>query len=133
MPINRFLTKICRYCVVLLALSTTITVFGQDLTGEIDGSVFDSSGLAIPNAEVQVKNVDQNIVTRVVRTNAQGQFTAPLLPLAHFAVSVTAAGFQSQTRNLEVHTGITSTISFTLAPGTVTQTIEVTTDTTVLP
>ncbi|HLI63165.1 MAG TPA: carboxypeptidase-like regulatory domain-containing protein, partial [Terriglobales bacterium] len=116
-----------------LVLSFGVFAAAQELTGEIDGTVFDSSGLAVANAEVQVKNQDQNIVTRVVRTNAQGEFTAPLLPLAHFSITVTAAGFQSQTKNLEVHTGIASTVSFTLFPGNVTQTIEVTTDTTVQP
>lgn len=133
MCISSMISRICQYSFVLLALSFTMAAFGQDLTGEIDGSVSDSSGSVIPNARVEVKNNDQNIVTRELKTNGQGQFTAPLLPLAHYSITVSAAGFQSQTSLLEVHTGITSTVAFTLQPGSVTQTVEVTTDTTVQP
>src|SRR5215469_3522035 len=102
MGIDWTITKFRRYCFVLLVLSSAITVFGQDLTGEIDGSVSDSSGSVIANARVEVKNNDQNIVTREVKTNQQGQFIAPLLPLAHYAITVSASGFQSQTLLLEV-------------------------------
>lgn len=125
--------NIGRYCLLLLTLSFAMNAAAQNLTGEIDGSVYDSTGAAVPNAAVQVKNDDQNLVVRELRTNAQGDFTVPLLPLAHYSVSVSAPGFQGQTRNLEVHTNITSTIAFTLKPGAVTQTVEVTTDTSVQP
>ena len=124
-----------RYCFVLLMLAVSLSsiALAQDLTGEIDGSVSDSAGAAIFKATVTVKNDDQNIVIRTLQTNAEGQFTVPLLPLARYSVTVAAGGFQPQTKTLDVHTGITSAIAFTLSPGNVTQTIEVTTDTTVQP
>jgi Carboxypeptidase regulatory-like domain len=123
-----------KYCwMLLLELSFCSALVGQVLTGEIDGTVYDKTGAAIPNAVVAVKNDDQNLVTRTVETNAQGQFTVPLLPLAHYSISVNAQGFQSEVRTLEVHTGITSAVAFTLAPGNVTQSVEITTDTTVQP
>jgi hypothetical protein len=133
MCISTKLSAIAQYCALISILFFGAASFAQELTGEIDGTAYDSAGLAIANASVQVKNLDQNIVTRSLRTNAQGEFTVPLLPLAHYSVTVTAHGFQSQTRNLEVHTGLTSTVAFTLQPGAVTQTVEVTTDTSIQP
>jgi hypothetical protein len=108
--------------------SFSTSVQGQDLTGEIDGTVRDSSGAGIPNAEVVVKNADQNLVARTLRTNDQGQFTASLLSLAHYSVTINATGFQSTTKTLEVHTGVNSNAAFVLEPGSVVQTVNVTSD-----
>ena len=44
----------------------------QNLTGEIDGTIHDSSGAVIPNATVTVKNTAQNTVTRTVKLDKQG-------------------------------------------------------------
>ena len=118
---------------LVLCLFHPYLALGQDLTGEIDGTVHDTSGAVIPNAKVTVKNDDQNIVVRTLQTNSQGEFTAPLLPLARYSILVSATGFQSATRSLDVHTGVTSAASIILAPGTVAQTVEVTTDTVVQP
>jgi hypothetical protein len=109
------------------------TASGQALTGEIDGRVLDSSGAAIPDVTVVVKNDDENLVVRTVKTNTQGEFTASLLALAHYSVTVSAPGFQRTTSKLDVHTGIISAANFTLSPGTVTQAVDVTADTVVEP
>ncbi len=125
----------CSYwlAAMLLSVSLSATAWGQQLTGEIDGRVLDTSGAAIPNAVVVVKNDDQNLVARTLRTNAQGEFTASLLPLAHYSVTASAEGFQRETSTLDVHTGIVSAATFKLPPGTVTQTVDVTTNTEVAP
>jgi hypothetical protein len=119
-----------RVCCLALPLSA-LPLHAQDLTGEIDGTVRDGSGAAIPNAEVIVKNADQNLVARTLRTNEQGQFTASLLSLAVYSVTVNAPGFQSTTKTLDVHTGVNSNATFTLELGSVSQTVNVTTDTVV--
>jgi Carboxypeptidase regulatory-like domain len=131
MRIKQNVRLMCSSVALLLAFSLSASVQAQDLTGEIDGTVRDSSGAAIPNAEVIIKNADQNLAARMLRTNEQGQFTASLLSLAHYSVTVNATGFQSATKTLDVHTGVNSNASFTLELGSVSQNVNVTTDTVV--
>ena len=38
----------------------------QNITGDIRGIVHDPSGAIVPNAAVEVKNIDQNAVLRTV-------------------------------------------------------------------
>lgn len=103
-----------------------IATFGQNLTGQINGVVKDSSGAVIPNATVTITNTDQNIVVRSSQTDKQGQFTAPLLAVGQYSVKVQAKGFQSRTVNdIEVHVNLTATLPVVMTPGAVTQTVTV--------
>ena len=124
---------LCIVAALLLAFSPPSSVQAQDLTGEIDGTVLDTTGAAVGNATVVVKNTDQNLVARTLHTNAQGQFTASLLPLAHYSVAVAAPGFQEAVRNVEVHTGAVSSTSFALQLGSVNTSVNVTTDVAIEP
>ncbi len=98
----------------------------QVLTGEIDGTVRDASGAVIPNASVKVTNTDQNLVERTVTTDKQGQFTAPLLAVGSYSVTVSATGFQTYTLSgLQVHVGQPTAVPIALSAGGVTQEITV--------
>src|ERR1700751_1132216 len=97
---------------LLLAVAFCGAAPGQELSGEIDGRVQDSSGAAVGNATVIVKNDDQNLVARTLKTNSQGQFTASLLPLAHYSVTASAQGFHTATLGVDVHTGLITTANF---------------------
>ena len=98
---------------------------GQNLTGEIDGVVRDSSGAVIAHAIVTVTNTDRNQLARSTQTNAQGEFTAPLLATGNYSVSVTIKGFQTTTQSEEVHVGLATPLAIVLQPGSVAQTVEV--------
>lgn len=100
-------------------------LLAQNLTGEIDGVVKDSSGAAMSNATITIKNTDQNLVVRTVHPNTEGEFTAPLLAIGHYAVMVEAHGFQTTTQASEVHVGLTTSLSIALVPGAVSQTVKV--------
>ncbi len=110
----------------VLCLLHPFIAFGQNSTGEIDGVVRDSSGAVIPNATVTVKNTDQNLVIRTVRSNSEGEFTAPLLTIGHYTVTVTSPGFKTTTHSVEVHVGLATSLSVSLEAGSVSQTVEVT-------
>jgi hypothetical protein len=126
--------RACIICMVLLSTGTKARIASaQELTGEIDGRITDSSGAMVPNATVTIRNEDQKIVARTVQTNTQGQFSAPLLPLARYSVSVSAAGFRPAETFVEVHTGITSAANFSLALGAVTEAVSVTADSLIAP
>ena len=109
-----------------LCLASSSALLAQNLTGAIDGVVKDSSGAGIPNATVTVTNSDQNLMVRTVHANAQGQFTAPLLAIGNYSVTVAATGFQTTTENVIVHVNQPASFDVVLAPGVTSQTVQVT-------
>ena len=124
-PLRAFLPAV--FAVLLAALLLApVHLCAQNLTGEIDGVVKDSSGAVVVNATVTVKNTDQNLVDRTVRTNGQGEFTAPLLSIGNYAVTVEMSGFQATTENVSVHVNQPVSLDVALTPGNSTQTVQVT-------
>ena len=78
----------------LIAFAFAAPAFGQGgATGAITGTVQDPSGAVVANAEVRITNQDTNVLERTVTTGADGTFTAPLLPVGTYTVSIQSAGF----------------------------------------
>jgi hypothetical protein len=67
---------------------------GQEVTGQIRGTVTDASGAVVPNATVVVTNTDRNQIFRTLQTDSTGQYVAPLLPVGRYSVAVEASGFK---------------------------------------
>jgi Carboxypeptidase regulatory-like domain len=119
-------SRILAAAVVAVLLCPFVPLRGQVLTGEIDGVVRDSSGAVIPNSSVIVTNSEQNLIARTVKTNQQGEFTAPLLEVGSYSVTVSAPGFKTETANgIEVHVGQPASVPIVLAPGSVTENVTV--------
>ena len=77
-----------------IVLALTVQTFGQGgATGAISGTVQDPSGAVIANAQVRITNQDTNVLERTVTSGADGAFTAPLLPVGTYAVSIRSTGF----------------------------------------
>src|ERR1700751_2352932 len=89
-----------KVAVTLSLLLLASVCLAQEITGTIVGTVKDPQGAVLPNATVPVTNTDQNVVVRTVKTDANGNYVAPLLPIGHYSVAVTADGFKktSQTK-----------------------------------
>jgi hypothetical protein len=63
-------------------------------TGAITGTVQDSTGAVVANADVRIVNQDTGEVTRTTKTDATGSFTATLLPVGTYTVNIVSTGFQ---------------------------------------
>ena len=82
--------------VVVVALA--VGAFGQGgATGAITGTVQDPSGAVVANADVRITNQDTNVLERTVASGPDGVFTATLLPVGTYTVSVHASGFADAT------------------------------------
>jgi len=76
--------------------------WAQD-TASLTGTVTDSSGAAIPNAQVAVMNAAEGI-SRKAATNGSGDFLFASLPIGSYDLTVTSTGFKevrSQRRGFE--------------------------------
>ena len=106
---------------------TVLQVFAQGgATGAISGTVQDASGALVAGAQVQIVNQDTGVVTRTVKTDASGAFSAPLLPVATYTVKIAAAGFgDGNFKDIAVRITETTRLTAKLAPLKVLEKVEV--------
>ena len=78
------------FCTCALAA----VAFGQAqiTTGTIQGTVTDANGAIVPDATVEVKNLDTNF-SKSLTTDEGGRFVALALPSGKYNVTVTKQGF----------------------------------------
>jgi hypothetical protein len=111
--------------IVIMALGV-VAGRAQVATGNIRGTVSDSSGGVLPNCSITVNHVNTGL-QRVVSTNEQGDFNVPSVPVGEYRITAGLAGFQTKTlTGLVLQVDQTATVPITLDPGAVSQTVEVT-------
>jgi hypothetical protein len=100
----------------------------QGTTGNILGTVSDTTGAVIPNAQVAATNLETNF-TRAAATNASGEYQIQLLPPGTYRIEVTASGFKKFAQTgvvLEVNRN--ARVDASLTAGAVSETVSVTSD-----
>ena len=105
---------------LLFIFCVAITGFAQSqaTTGLIQGTVLDPNSAVINGATVKIENTDTGF-NRTVTTNSDGFFSAPLLPLGKYRVTVTASGFaDSILENVQLTVGQTLNIKIDMKVGT---------------
>src|SRR6202051_5107710 len=81
-------------CLLLLVVGLD----AQTTTGEITGTVTDSTGAVVPGATVTVTNLTTN-TRRSVQTNAAGVYSLPALPPGTYSLRTEMQAFDAQVRN----------------------------------
>jgi len=110
----------------MLCLLITGSVWAQETTGTINGTVTDSTGAAVPGATVVITDSEKQVVVRTVTTNDGGEFSAPSLPSAFYDIAVEASGFKKHVETrLKLDVGDRRSVIVTLDPGAVTETVMV--------
>jgi hypothetical protein len=105
---------------------TVPAALAQAVSGTIVGTVTDPTGAAVANVPVTIVLAGQDTVHTSV-TNESGNFTEPNLPPGTYSVSVVATGFKKETReNIVLETNTTSRVDLTLAPGSTTESVTIT-------
>src|SRR5262245_44350398 len=108
-----------------LAVFVCVNCFAQSQTssGDIKGTVTDSTGAVLPGAMVTVTNIDTGIERSAV-SDDRGNFRLFLLPPADYELKVQSTGFSIYTRRpVEVTVGQTVVIDAVLQPAAVQQEI----------
>lgn len=111
----------------VIALALTAQVLAQGgATGGITGTVQDPSGAVVANADVRITNQDTAVLERTLKTGPDGTFTAPLLPVGTYSVSVVAPGFaEAKFADIVVRVTETTRMTAKLTTKSVQQKIEV--------
>src|SRR5258708_35704610 len=110
----------------LLILSCT-NLFGQaTATASIQGTVKDKTQALLSGADVTITNTATGAV-RTAKSDNTGVYKFESLPAGLYDLKVANTGFAGATaKNVELQVGATTTQNFTLNPGGVSETIEVT-------
>ncbi len=94
-------------------------------TATLRGSVADVSGAVIPDATVEAISTSTS-VPRSATSNQDGIFVFPDLPIGTYSLKASHAGFETQQQTgLQLLTGRTVEIQFSLPVGSATQSVEV--------
>jgi hypothetical protein len=108
----------------LLVCFASVPVHAQYENGSIVGTVRDTSGAAIPSAQVTVINTATSAQTHV-KSDAQGEYDVPQLRVGVYTVKVDAEGFaESVANNVTVSVGNRQRIDLAMSAGAA-QTVEV--------
>lgn len=117
--------------VILIAgflLLSPLTAWAQTITGNISGTVTDSSGAAINNANVTATNVANGFVFKST-TNDTGSYKLRFLPIGQYKVQVEATGFGKQEFGpFALEIGQDAKVDATLKVGTDTTNVQVNAD-----
>ncbi len=110
----------------LLALALVGGVDAQTVQGVVTGSVADSTGAVIPNAELTLTN-DGTGVSQQDKAGSNGSFRFGLVPPGTYTLTVKAQGFTTrEIKNIVVEASSTVPVAVTMSVASASTTVEVT-------
>ncbi len=114
-----------RLVLVVMVMTLGSLLAAQTYQGRILGSVTDPSGAVIGGATVTITNTATGIV-RTLTTNASGDYFAPNLEPGPYTVAAQASSFKkAQRTGLQLEVAKDIRADFSLQPGAVNETVEV--------
>ena len=115
--------RLIAFCFTALAVAASVHA---QSTGQISGTVRDSSGGVLPGVSVTVTNVNTSIGKSAV-TNEHGAYVITGLPVGTYKVTAELQGFRrAEKTGFEVTADGRITADFALGVGAMTETVEVT-------
>lgn len=117
---------------ILAVVFFSATAQAQTMTGNISGTVTDTSGAVIVDAKVTATNTATNITTSTV-SNHEGIYSLRYLQVGRYTVSVEANGFaRLLTQPFALEAVHEAKVDATLRPGATSTVVEVTADAAIL-
>jgi hypothetical protein len=111
---------------VLAALVAAIPLRAQDVTASITGVVSDPTGAMVVAATVTAQDLDRGTTFSSV-TDSAGVYNLLRLPVGHYQVKATTAGFQTAVQpKVDLEINQVAKIDFQLKVGNIAETVEVT-------
>src|SRR6202045_3147213 len=116
------------FVILVVCILGTGKLHAQVAGATLSGTVKDSSGGVIPNAQVAITDV-ATAVTRTVSAGGAGLYNAPNLLPGTYEIRVTAMGFSTAVqKGVTLTVGAQQELDFTMQVGQMTQTVEITTE-----
>src|SRR5438477_8637767 len=91
----------CAFALFLAVLLTSLPLFAQKITGDISGTVQDTTGAVVKDAKVSATNAATG-ETRSAASSEGGFYRIMELPPGNYKVTATAPGFKTSVRDVQV-------------------------------
>lgn len=102
-----------------------LSLFGQGQLSQIQGTVLDASGAAVPQAQIKVTNTATDLV-RTVQSGADGSYVVPDLPVGPYSLEVSKQGFATfMQTGIVLQVASNPTVNATLKVGNVSEQVSV--------
>ena len=109
---------------IFLLASFSVLCWAQ-ATSQIQGVVQDSSGAAVPGAQIKATQTE-TAATRTATSGSDGTYVLPNLSLGPYRLEVTKQGFNSYVQTgIELQIGVNPTVDIALKVGNVTESVQV--------
>ncbi len=117
--------KVRLFTALILACCSPWGVYAQVTTADVVGTIVDSSGATIPNANVTITNLGTQ-VSSVSHSNRAGDYVFNLLEPGRYSISIEAPGFKAvNIPSINLAAGDRGREDATLQPGASQQVVEV--------
>jgi hypothetical protein len=116
--------RFSHFSAILLVLLFSALPLLAALTGDLQGTVLDVKGLAIADATVTIKNSGTG-VTRSMKTNSAGEFSAQQLDIGPYELAIEKQGFATSKTQVVIRSGEITRLNFSLEVGSVTEVVSV--------
>lgn len=125
---RRGIGKTATFLLIVFSLLThALPSFAQEGTSVLRGTVVDSTGAVIPNAQVSIANQATGLNRRTATTNDSGIYVFPSLIPGRYRVTVEAQGFKTTVReDVWLEVGETQELKITLEAGATNETVSIT-------
>jgi hypothetical protein len=111
-----------------LLIASALAGIAAEPTGTLAGSVSDPSGSGISAAKLTLVNLQTNW-TRETQTSGDGSYVFTLVPVGRYRLTTEVNGFRrSEQLGIEVNTDQTSSLPVQLQLGSVSESVQVTTN-----
>jgi hypothetical protein len=115
-------TLLVIFCSLLFPICPLL--YGQ-ANGSFFGTVSDQTGSVVSGADVTITSQSTGL-TRTSKTDSTGHYLIPLLPVSDYTIRVQSQGFSTaEQTNVRLQVNEQREVDFTLAPGKVTEAVEV--------
>src|SRR5215475_14577315 len=124
------LSKFCFLSGLLVVTLAALSAYAQvdSSTATIRGTVMDQQGAAISGANVTATNPATGL-TKTVKSSGDGAYRIPALPPGTYQITFDAQGFSKEVaKGVELTVGLTMAYDIKLKVGSVSETIEVSSD-----
>jgi Carboxypeptidase regulatory-like domain/TonB-dependent Receptor Plug Domain/TonB dependent receptor len=127
-------THFDKWCIARIIVTFTLafTLFpefrvdAQIASAVLSGTVSDTSGASIPEAQISIRNVATGVITQVA-ANAEGFYTAPALLPGSYEITISAPGFSTGVqKNVTLTVGRQQVLNVTMQVGSTSARVEVT-------
>jgi hypothetical protein len=98
--------------------------YGQAISGDLVGTITDSTGAILPNADVRAANVNTGM-TSFTKTSASGEYRFTNLPVGTYDIIVSGGGLTGSLKGVPVVLNQTATANLSLGVKTTSETVEV--------